>query len=96
MDTDEIREELESSPISSGVERWYRRYLLRALDEIDRLETELHEIDENTSILTDVENKVEQRTKEACFKAGWEWMIHRWHGQYGKEPDKESFKRAFI
>ena len=35
-----------------------------------------------------------QRTKEACFKSVWDWMIHRWPGQYSKEPVEESFKQA--
>ena len=40
----------------------------------------------------------EQRTKEACFKAGWAWIQDDFGEQFGYEPtddtDKEDFKQA--
>ena len=48
---------------------------------------EVEQVVENAKPLT-----IEQRTKEACFKAGWDWII-RMLGIYPKR-DEEDFKQA--
>jgi len=46
----------------------------------------------------DYDKQIEQRTKDACFGAGWEWIQDDFGEQFGYDPtddtDKGDFKQA--
>ena len=46
------------------------------------------------------EGLIEQRTRRACFKAGWAWIQDGFGEQFGYDPtddtDKEDFKQALY
>jgi len=48
--------------------------------------------------IQDATQHEKQRTKEACFKAGWAWIQDDFGEQFGYDPtddtDKEDFKQA--
>ncbi len=44
--------------------------------------------------IRELKNQVEQRTKKACFKAGWRWIMNRIPPKYIPNDDEAAFKQA--
>ena len=84
IDTDEIRELLPDMTDSE-----LEVQLREALDEIDRLREGPWEPKRRMW-----EKMIEQRTKEACFKAGWKWYVKFDTRRSTFGEAKEAFKQA--
>ncbi len=91
MNTDEIRKDYIGK--SQG---WVENRLFEALAEIDRLEQRERDGVFAVKVLaTEHKKQVEQCTKEACFNAGFKWVLAHMpsHGlTHG--ASEESFKQA--
>ncbi len=82
--------------ITEPEDRTFDRDLAPIRDELDRLQFEIDRLKEGPwePKRRMWEKMIEQRTKEACFKAGWKWYVKFDTRRSTFGEAKEAFKQA--
>ena len=102
FDTAALRHQADVKSCSSECEcDWFDSRLSETLDEIDRLEKKCQrEYGRGVEQGTDDETRqvIERQTKEACFKAGWDWIqantLPKSAARAGLNLYRDDFKQA--